>query len=65
MTSILRASSTSTKGGEIGPQCFEAARTALQSLLRVFPDFSTLDVLTIENYVNWFVNPFPEQNPPC
>lgn len=63
LTSLLRAGSTATNGGEIGPECFEAARLSLESHLQCFPGYSDSDVLTVADYANWFVNCHPNANP--
>lgn len=55
MTSLLRASSSLNKGGEIGSRCFEAARMSLRAHLKCFPDFKDSAVFTVADYANWLV----------
>ncbi|KAJ5806376.1 fungal-specific transcription factor domain-containing protein [Penicillium pulvis] len=53
LTSLLRASSSLSKGGEIGSKCFEAARSSLRSHLRCFPEYNNSEVFSVADYANW------------
>ncbi|KAF9891447.1 hypothetical protein FE257_003913 [Aspergillus nanangensis] len=52
-TSILRAPTTSSGGGEISAQCFSIARLSLQSHLNCFGKYSSSESLTDSDYANW------------
>ncbi|CAI7638861.1 unnamed protein product [Penicillium bialowiezense] len=52
LTSILRAS-TSTGDGEIGPECFKAARMCLLSHVECFPSYNDSGLFTVADYANW------------
>ncbi|CAG8921600.1 unnamed protein product [Penicillium salamii] len=52
LTSILRAY-TSTEDGEIGPECFRAARMCLLSHLECFPGYTDSSRFTVADYANW------------
>ncbi|KAJ5180494.1 fungal-specific transcription factor domain-containing protein [Penicillium capsulatum] len=53
LTILLRASTSSETGNEIGPKCFEAARRGLQSHLKCFPDYTESDIFTVSDFANW------------
>ncbi|KAJ5658308.1 uncharacterized protein N7484_001957 [Penicillium longicatenatum] len=55
MTSLLRASSSLNKGGEISSKCFEAARSCLRCHLRCFPDYSNSEIFSVADYANWIL----------
>lgn len=55
LTTLLRASTATDTGGEIGPKCFEAARRGLQSHLRCFPDYSESEIFSVSDFANWSV----------
>ncbi|CAG7998278.1 unnamed protein product [Penicillium olsonii] len=52
LTSILRAY-TSTEDGEIGHECFTAARMCLLSHLECFPGYADSGLVTVADYANW------------
>lgn len=55
LTSILRASK-STNGGEIGSECFEAARLCLLNHLECFPGYTESNIFTVADFANWLVH---------
>ena len=62
LTSILRAY-TSTEDGEIGHECFTAARMCLLSHLECFPGYADSGLVTVADYANWSVHQSNTQSP--
>ncbi|KAL4923484.1 Zn(II)2Cys6 transcription factor [Aspergillus undulatus] len=55
LTSLLRGASTSTTAPEITSQCFQAARSALQNHMRLFPVYVESTHMSASDYANWLI----------
>ncbi|KAL4944173.1 hypothetical protein BDV06DRAFT_233777 [Aspergillus oleicola] len=55
LTSLLRGASTSITAPEITSQCYQAARSALQSHMRLFPVYVESTHMSAGDYANWLM----------